>query len=176
MIMPKENNFISYIKSKRFWIRFLISFFILINLIMWLKNYSYFGDLYRLTGDFFASILTIYDWKNTFIGNSFLLIMITTVLSSVNIALLIEFVYLQKTLTIKKQVRKENIFISGAIALAVLASHCASCSIVLLGSFLSIGFMSWLPYGGEELGYVAIIILVITIYNLIKKINNPFVC
>lgn len=171
-----NNNFLEYIKTKIFWVRFFISFFVLINLIFWLKNYNYFWELYKLTGNFFDSIPTVYDISNTFTGGGVVMIMITTILSSLNIAMLLEFISLQGKLNIKKDVKKENIFVTGAIALAVLASHCASCGVIIIGSFLSLGFLSSLPYGGQELGILAIVILLYTIYNLYKKINNPYVC
>lgn len=174
--LGKNSNSYKYLLSKKNLIRFFVSFFVLLNLIFWLKNYAYFSELYKIGGGFWDSFVSVYDISNTWTTTNFLIIIFTTILSSINISLLLEFTSLQNSLKIKTKVKKENFLISSAITLAVLASHCASCGVILLGSFVSLGFLSYLPYGGVELSVLAIMILLWTIYNLIKKINNPYVC
>jgi hypothetical protein len=66
-------------------------------------------------------------------------------------------------------------FISG-----IFGAGCASCGSFLLIPFLSLIGASWivsfLPFGGAEVGFISIAIFIFAIFVFIKKIENPAVC
>jgi len=57
---------------------------------------------------------------------------------------------------------------------------CAACSGLLLAPLISFLGLSWvfqlLPYGGEELAWVGLLIIIISIIYLLKKISDPITC
>lgn len=63
---------------------------------------------------------------------------------------------------------------------AFLGIGCAACGTALLSVVLSFfGFstmLSVLPYKGEEIGYIGILILCIATYVLAQKVTAPNVC
>ena len=172
----KDSNFISYIKTFTFYKRFLISFFILANIILWLQNYSFFFQLIKIGGSFFDALLSVYDIASTYTTVNFILIATSLILSSFNISLLLHYTDLLKKISTKTSTKKHNALVSSGIFLATLASHCASCGAALFGSFISLAFLSYLPFGGLEIGVLSILVLLYSNYSLIKKINNPYIC
>lgn len=67
-----------------------------------------------------------------------------------------------------------------AMSLGLLGIGCASCGSVLLATLLGFGVMSsivgFLPFKGQELSMVGILILLLAVKHTIKKINQPVVC
>lgn len=57
---------------------------------------------------------------------------------------------------------------------------CAACGSVIISSFLVLfgvgGLLAILPFHGAEFGALGIIFLLISIYQLSKRINDPLVC
>tara|TARA_B100000745_G_scaffold187366_2_gene122903 strand:- start:54454 stop:54843 length:390 start_codon:yes stop_codon:yes gene_type:complete len=68
----------------------------------------------------------------------------------------------------------------GGIVSGFLGVGCASCGTFiltgLLGLFGAAGSLVFLPLGGEEFGLLGIVLLVYSIYTLLKKIDRPLVC
>ncbi|HWO07175.1 MAG TPA: hypothetical protein VNM40_01170 [Candidatus Paceibacterota bacterium] len=67
----------------------------------------------------------------------------------------------------------------GALA-AILGFGCAACGSLFLASLAAsvggVGFLAFLPYGGEELGHVGIALLMLSSFLLVRAINRPPVC
>ncbi len=57
---------------------------------------------------------------------------------------------------------------------------CAACSGLLLAPLISFFGLTWLfkllPYGGQELGYVGLVLIIFSNIYLLKKLSEPQVC
>jgi Na+/alanine symporter len=66
------------------------------------------------------------------------------------------------------------------LIVAFLGIGCAACGSAFLSVVLSLlGFssmLSYLPYGGEEIGYIGLLFLFMATYHLSKKVNSPLTC
>lgn len=66
-------------------------------------------------------------------------------------------------------------FISGALGIG-----CAACGTFILSSTLALfgaaGVVSFLPFGGEEFGFIGVALLGYSIYATLKRLRAPFVC
>jgi len=66
------------------------------------------------------------------------------------------------------------------VATSMLGVGCASCGSVILTSFIGFGsataVLDFLPFRGQEFGFLGIGILLFAISLTIRKINQPFVC
>jgi putative exporter of polyketide antibiotics len=147
------------------------------NITMIIKNFSYAYEGYKLDFSFTDIINTIYDVTNTFSNfYTLLFLIISIIVSSFNISLLLKYIKIIKKANEsgaqKLSVKKLGI----GMTLAMLATHCASCGAALFGGLISLSFLSYLPFAGYELGLLGIIVLIYTSYDIIKKLNNPYVC
>ena len=68
----------------------------------------------------------------------------------------------------------------GGLVSGIFGIGCAACGTFILTSVLAVfgatGFLAWLPFGGEEFGFLGVLLLIYSIYILAKKINDPLVC
>ena len=167
--------FRKYISTKIFYKRFIIAFVIMANVLLWVTNFKYFYELLKIGGNLSDAVLTVYDIGSTYSLQSFIIMLITLAFSSINISLMLEYVKLQRDMNSKTK-RRNSSMTAGAIGLAMLASHCASCGAVIFGGIISVSYLALLPFGGLELGIIGIIILVYANHYMIKKLNNPYTC
>ena len=74
---------------------------------------------------------------------------------------------------------------TGAVGLGGLVSGifgigCAACGSFILTSVLALvgagGAITFLPFGGEEFGFLGVGLLLYSVYALLKRINDPLVC
>ena len=171
----KESNTFKYIITKRFWVYFFFIFLISAHLFLLVQNFSFILESSRIGISLFDSVPTIYDFFNSYTKKSFYILLITLIISSFNISLLIEYFRLQKNAN--KNIKNHSGKKMGvAMTLAYVASHCASCGAVLFGGLISASFLAYLPFGGAELGVIGILIMLYVSYDIIKKLNNPYVC
>lgn len=68
----------------------------------------------------------------------------------------------------------------GAVASGVIAAGCAACGSFLLVTILSLfgatGALALLPWGGSELGFLSVALLILSIYLIARRIVAPPVC
>lgn len=68
----------------------------------------------------------------------------------------------------------------GGLVSGMFGIGCAACGTFVLTSLLALfgvsGLLAFLPFGGEEFGFIGLGLLGYSIYMLIKKINDPLVC
>jgi hypothetical protein len=99
------------------------------------------------------------------------------ILFGVNVALLVYFIRNKQTSGL---VSGATLSIGGGLISGVFGIGCAACGTFilssLLGMFGSVGIVSFLPFGGEEFGFLGVGLLVYSIYIISKKINDPLVC
>lgn len=102
---------------------------------------------------------------------------IVAILFGINVALLLFYI---------KQVRVcDNVHALGSMGIVGLVSGflgigCAACGTFVLTSVLVMigasGILAYLPFGGEEFGFVGIGLLLLSVYATTKKIAAPKVC
>ena len=164
--------FLKYLKSFIFYKRFLLSFFIISNFVLWVANFIYFYDLLKIGGNFFDAVSTIYDISNTYNIKTFSILFISIFLFSLNIALLLKYISIKD----KSKNNLESKISLLTMFFILLTAQCFSCSVAILGSLVSLSFLAYLPFAGLELSVAGIFILVYNNIILIRKINNPYVC
>jgi hypothetical protein len=98
------------------------------------------------------------------------------ILISLNIILFIKFYDKQKYI-----LKTKGFFGSLAgIFFGIFGVGCAACSALLLAPLISIFGLTTifkiLPYGGEELGVIGLVLIIISSIYLLKKISDPLIC
>lgn len=169
-----NKNTISLFKSASFYFKFFLIFIILLHIFLLFKNFNFILDSFSIGLPFSDVASGFYDFKNTFLGFSLYLFFINLFLAAINITLLLEYLKLQNNNLNKSSKSKAKL--SFALFISYLATHCASCGAALFGGLISISFVSLLPFGGLEFYFLSILILLYLNYDIIKKINNPYVC
>lgn len=69
---------------------------------------------------------------------------------------------------------------AAGILLGLLGVGCASCGSVILATFIGVGgtaaLAAALPLGGQEFSIAAILVLLVTLYVILRKTDDPMVC
>jgi hypothetical protein len=162
----------------------LISLGLLVSIIE-IRNFSALVWFYQTTNSlsetalfafaFLGGIITLFTPLGTVI------VVLFSILFSVNLMLLYQYIRLQQTLTHQIGKRKQATAFStvGTIA-ATFGIGCASCGTAILFSTLSLfgagGIIVWLPLHGEEFSIVGVAILLYSIWYLLGKLHHPYVC
>ena len=98
------------------------------------------------------------------------------ILFGINVAMLVFF--LRRRIDDAKQAGFGTGFLG--ITSGVLGMGCAACGSFLLTSVLSLfgvsGVLAYLPLAGGEFGILGVILLAVSLYMTVKKIQNPAVC
>jgi len=117
------------------------------------------------------------------IGTNFTVIsasytILIAVLFGMNIALLTY--YIRKVSGGVKGVRSTGAVSIGGLVSGVFGIGCAACGTFILTSVLALfgatSLLAFLPFGGEEFGFLGVGLLLYSVYMLVKKIDAPFVC
>ena len=68
----------------------------------------------------------------------------------------------------------------GGFVSGLLGIGCAACGTFILSSVLALvgagGVIAFLPFGGQEFGFLGVILIVYATYWTSRKINEPFIC
>ncbi len=116
-----------------------------------------------------------FDVHSTFTGGTLMLAVFGSILGGINLSLAYTYI----------KIRGELIFKSGlysgiGLILAFLGVGCAACGTAFLSLILGFfGFstiLHFLPYQGQEIGYVGLVVLCIATYSLSRKVTAPAVC
>ncbi len=95
-------------------------------------------------------------------------------LAGVQVSLLIY--YVRQTAQIQQSMGMSAL----GVATSMLGVGCASCGSVVLTSLIGFGsataILGFLPFRGQEFGFIGISILLLSIVYTMKKINQPLVC
>ena len=167
--------------TKRFWVYFVLIFLVTSHLFLLVQNYSFLIEASRIGISLTDSFSTIYDFFNSYTKISFYILLTTLIISSFNLSLFIEYFRIQKNINENEINNSRSKNHNGkkmgvAMTLAYVASNCASCGAVLFGGIISASFLTYLPFGGVEFGVLAILVMIYVAYDIIKKLNNPYVC
>lgn len=118
---------------------------------------------------------TFFDIQNTFTVSALVLAFLGSFLSGINISLAYLYMRLRG-----RVVLHSGLYSGIGLLFAFFGVGCAACGTALLG--LILGFfglsavLNILPYHGEEIGYLGIIIVCIATYTLARKVALPNVC
>lgn len=114
--------------------------------------------------------------KTNFSVISSIIAIIIAIMFGLNISLITYYI---KTRQVIKSKSGTHLSIGGLIS-GILGIGCASCGTFLLTPILSLfgasGFLTFLPFGGEEFGLIGIGLLLYSSYVTLKKIPEPLVC
>jgi hypothetical protein len=59
------------------------------------------------------------------------------------------------------------------IVIGLLGVGCAACGSVVLTSLLGVGFVAALPFGGRELAWLGLAIMIFALFDIVEKIADP---
>ncbi|RJR15011.1 hypothetical protein C4579_03005 [Candidatus Microgenomates bacterium] len=145
----------------------------------WLPN------LHLITKTMTSSTMTLWQKTNlltsllgslqtNFTPLSRLVTFISAGLAGVQVSLLVY--YLRQTAKIQQSMGMSAI----GVATSLLGVGCTSCGSIVLTSLIGFGsttaILGFLPFRGQEFGYLGIGILLLVIHFTMKKINDPLVC
>jgi len=152
---------------------------IVITFAAWLPN------LHLITRTMASSSMTIWQKTNlltsllgslqtNFTPLSQVVTVTTAVLTGLQASLLV--FYMRQTAAMQQSMGVSFV----GVATSMLGVGCASCGSVVLTSLVGFGSASvvlgFLPFRGQEFGFLGIGILLFAISLTLKKINQPFIC
>lgn len=101
---------------------------------------------------------------------------VIAVLFGINTALLVYYIHSRRILAL----RSEATLSIGGLISGIFGIGCAACGTFILSSLLgvfgAIGILSFLPFGGEEFGFLGVGLLAYSIYAISRKIEDSLVC
>ncbi len=118
---------------------------------------------------------SFFDFKNTFTTSALTVGLLGIILGGINISLFYTYIQVRGRVLLKS-----GLYSGAGLFFAFLGVGCAACGAAFLTTILSVfGFgalLTVLPYKGEEIGYLGLLILSIATYSLAKKVTAPNVC
>jgi hypothetical protein len=118
---------------------------------------------------------TLFDIKSSFNLSTGILSMLGSILGGLNIAFAYTYMKLRGEV-----IAKSGLYSGLGLFFAFLGIGCAACGTAfasLIFGFLGLSsVLDLLPFHGEELGYIGIVIIAIATYILAHKVSEPNVC
>lgn len=160
-------------------VAFVASIFFLL-LLLFIQNGSSAFDILSLRSlPFEKSVILfftiLFDFESTFTTSTFIVAIVGSILGGYNLALLYTYIMNRGELIVKS-----GLYSGSGLIFAFFGIGCAACGTAVLSALLGFfglsGALALLPYGGQEIGYLGIIILVYATYSLAKKVIAPNVC
>jgi len=152
---------------------------VVIAFATWLPN------LHLITKTMTSSTMTLWQKTNLFVGLlgslqtnftplSRLVTFVTATFAGVQVSLLI--FYIRQTAKLQQSMGMSFL----GVATSMVGVGCASCGSVVLTSLIGFGatttVLGFLPFRGQEFGFLGIGILLFATHFTMKKINDPLVC
>ncbi len=130
-----------------------------------IEKIGFLFSLYGSIGTNFTSISALYT-------------IVIAVLFGINISLLTY--YIRNVRGGVREIKSTSaVGISGLVS-GMFGIGCAACGTFILTSVLALfgvtGMLAYLPFGGEEFGFLGVGLLVYSIHKVKKKINSPLMC
>lgn len=161
-------------KSKRFLIPAIVIAALYILLVTYLMNWSLAKD--TLLGAYSV----VYKWRiltgllqgltTSMTTFSLILLTLTGVLTGINLTL----VFLR--LRAIRNNGKLHVMVGGSSLLAIVGSGCAMCGLPILALLGLSGTLIYLPWRGIELSVIAVLLLLITFYFMLRSYPAEQVC
>ncbi len=158
----------------------IVSTLVFLLLLLVVQNGKAGMEMFGLTSlSFFKRltlfITTLFDVQSTFTGGTLILATLGSLLGGINLSLAYTYIKIRGDMILKS-----GLYSGAGLILAFLGIGCAACGTaflsVLLGFFGFSAMLNLLPYQGQEIGYIGLMILCIATYTLSKKVSSPNVC
>jgi hypothetical protein len=121
------------------------------------------------------ALKTLFDIVNTFSAGALILAVLGSFLGGINLSLAYTYMRLRGEVILHS-----GLYSGIGLLFAFFGVGCAACGTALLSVILGLfGFsamLNVLPYQGQEIGYIGLIILCIATYTLSQKVAVPNVC
>lgn len=118
---------------------------------------------------------TLFDITNTFSPGSLILAVLGSFVGGINLSLAYTYMRLRGEVILHS-----GLYSGIGLLFAFFGVGCAACGTallsVILGFFGFSAMLNVLPYQGQEIGYIGLIILCIATYTLAHKVAVPNVC
>lgn len=172
----------SILQQPRYGITFVLIAWVIFTTAVWLPNLSLLRDV------LFSGQLSWYE-SITFtvaaygaIGTNFTILAASyTVLVALLVALqvVLTWHYIRIVRSPGRTVRTNSLGFGGMIA-GFFGVGCAACGSLILTSVLSffgvVSIIGFLPLAGQEFGVLAVVLLGYVCWQLLKKLEHPYVC
>jgi hypothetical protein len=116
-----------------------------------------------------------FDITSTFTAGTLILATLGSLLGGINLSLAYTYIRMRGDMILKS-----GLYSGVGLILAFLGIGCAACGTafvsVILGFFGFSAMLNLLPYQGQEIGYIGLLILCLATYTLAKKVTAPNVC
>jgi len=159
-----------------------VSVFLTVLLVaLLIPNVSLIGSFLKLPGTGIKEVLVLVVNLLGSLGTNFTTVtasytVVIAIIFGINIALMVH--YIKKFKESKKQGGAASSTLG--IIVGAFGIGCASCGSLLVTTALSLfgisGSLTFLPFGGQEFGFIGVLLLGYSTYLLLKKITNPLVC
>lgn len=158
----------------------ILSTFLFIFLLLLVQNGKSALDVYGFHELAFATRLklassTFFDISSSFTSSTLLLAGLGSLLGAINLSMAYTYVRLRGEVILHS-----GLYSGIGLVAAFLGIGCVACGTAFLSVILSFfGFsamLNYLPYKGEEIGYIGLLILCLATYSLSKKVMAPNVC
>lgn len=158
----------------------IISTLVFISLLLLVQNGKsalaiYGFDVLPLEKRITLGLATLFDITSTFTTSTLILATLGSFLGGINLSLAYTYMRLRGEVIVKS-----GLYSGTGLFFAFLGIGCAACGTallsVILGFFGFSAMLNVLPYQGQEIGYIGLIILIIATYVLAQKVQTPNVC
>jgi len=172
-------TFVKIITTPKYFLLTLLVTVMMIAFAAWLPN------LHLVTRTVTSSTMTLWQktnlitsllgsLKTNFTTLSLAVTLVTAALTGVQVSLLAY--YIKQTAKVQQSLGVSAI----GITTSMLGVGCASCGSVVLTSLIGFGstvaILGFLPFRGQEFGFVGIGVLLFAINFTVKKIKQPLIC
>lgn len=172
------NGIVSVFSNKKYFFLFLFIFIFLTIGIVLFPNLSLLKDIFNSDVNINEQIKFLFSliFSNPYYANFWSLIYLLTIslLSSVGITMSV-YIFRQKI----RQTKGIGLGMVGTLA-TLIGVGCVSCGsffvLTILSYFGIASLVTNLPYHGQEIGFLGILLLCISIYYMSKNIDKPLVC
>lgn len=135
-----------------------------------LSNTASISEKIQFLFSFYGSIATNF----TIVSASYTIVI--AILFGISMALLVYYVKEKRTI----MAGNGAVVGVGGLISGIFGIGCAACGTFILTSLLAAfgagGVLAYLPFGGEEFGFLGVGLLAYSVYIILKKINEPAVC
>lgn len=118
---------------------------------------------------------TLFDVTSTFTTSTLLVALLGSLMGGINLSMAYTYMRLRGDVIVGS-----GLYSGIGLFFAFLGIGCAACGTallsVILGFFGFTAMLQVLPYQGQEIGYIGLIILCIATYALAQKVSAPNVC
>ncbi len=163
-----------------------VTSFVVFTGAVWFPNIKLIGQIFTTESISFVDTL-VFLWSlygsvaTNFTGISLTYTILISLLFGVQVMLLTHYV---SRVRVKNndnaKIGKIGVTSLGGLIAGTFGIGCAACGTFILTSTLTLfgatGVLAYLPFGGEEFGFLGVALLLYANYLILVKINEPLVC